>query len=142
MSLKGLKFNWRIGGGKVLEGLDFGGIGSHTFGSEDCTIEIDFGLTDSTFGAIGDDSELAHCLHELYQVSVMDHNDAGKPLCHLIHEHQENVLGHLKNKWHAQEPVPYKEMHRAEEHYMCLLLIGTCLILPDIYEFQSLCNLA
>ena len=33
-------------------------------------------------------------------------------------------------------------MHRGKQHYMYLLLVHTCPVLPDSYEFQSLCNLA
>ena len=98
--------------------LYFNRVRLHVFACEICTVEADLRLPDSTFGAIENDSVLAHCLHELYQVSVMllghsaidayiimDHNDIGEAVCHLVHVHLENVLGHLKNNWHAQEPV-------------------------------------
>ena len=88
--------------------MDFGEIGSHTFGSEDCTIEADPRLPDPTLGTVEDDFVLTHHLHELHQVLVMllrdlpidayiimDHDDAGETVCHLVHAHLEHVLKHL-----------------------------------------------
>ena len=86
--------------------------------SEDHAIEADLGLSDSTLGTTEDDSILAHWFHELHQVLVMllwhlvidtyiivDHDDTRKAVCHLVHAHLEDILGHLKTKWHVQEPV-------------------------------------
>ena len=94
--------NWGWGG---VRGLGFGGIEFHTCSSEDCIIRADLGLPDSALGTVEDGSVLAHCLHELYHVSVMllthsatnayivvDHNDAGKAVCHLFHAYLENIL--------------------------------------------------
>ena len=88
--------------------MDFEGIGSHTFGSEDCAVEADLGLPDAALGTVEDDCVLTYHLHELHQVSVMllgglaidayvvvDHSDAGEAVCHLVHTHLEHVLRHL-----------------------------------------------
>ena len=40
-SQKALKFHLVVGGGKVLESLNFGGVRLHTFEGEYCSIEAD-----------------------------------------------------------------------------------------------------
>ena len=60
-----------VRGGEVSEGLDFGRVGSHTFGGEDHTIEADLWLPDPALGAVENNSVLASGLHELDQGLVM-----------------------------------------------------------------------
>ena len=52
-------------------GLDSRGIRSHTFDSEDCTIEADLQLPDPTLGTVEDNSMLACSSHDLNQVLIM-----------------------------------------------------------------------
>ena len=36
---------------------------------------------------------------------IMDGNNARKVVCHLVHVHLKDVLGHLQTEEHVQEPI-------------------------------------
>ena len=57
--------------GKVLEGLDFGGIQPHALGTEHCAREGNLRLPVLTLSTVEDNAKLTGCLHQLQEVSVM-----------------------------------------------------------------------
>ena len=61
----------RVWVGKVLEGLDFGGIWPHALCSESCTIKGNLKLPDVTLSAVEDDAMVLGSLHQMHEVPVM-----------------------------------------------------------------------
>ena len=54
-----------------MEGLDFGGIWLHAFGSKHCAMESNLRLPDSTLSTVEDDVMVMGCLHKLQELLVM-----------------------------------------------------------------------
>ena len=61
----------RFGCGKVLEGLDFGGIQLHALGSEYCALEGNLRLPDPALSGVEDDAMFCGSLHWAQEVTVM-----------------------------------------------------------------------